>query len=186
MALLNSRPHAVPVLPDKLADPRQAAEILGAFAPPDLGDAPDPAGTWPTREPAAERLERVRALRSDLMAVVEATDAEETARRWEALTARTSDHTFVLTFAGPTPGVRQVSGDPLTGRILASVAELVRDGNWSRIRVCGSDECRGVFYDTTRNRTQRWHSYELCGNRANVAAFRARKNPASTAAARPS
>jgi predicted RNA-binding Zn ribbon-like protein len=33
---------------------------------------------------------------------------------------------------------------------------------------------RGV-YDTTRSRTQRWHSYELCGNRANVAAFRARE-----------
>lgn len=44
-----------------------------------------------------------------------------------------------------------------------------------RIRVCANDGCRAVFYDTTRSRTQRWHSYELCGNRANVAAFRARE-----------
>ncbi len=35
-------------------------------------------------------------------------------------------------------------------------------------------ECDEVFYDTTRSRTRRWHSYESCGNRANVSAYRAR------------
>ncbi|WIX80405.1 CGNR zinc finger domain-containing protein [Amycolatopsis carbonis] len=30
--------------------------------------------------------------------------------------------------------------------------------------------------DTTRSHTRRWHSYELCGNRANVASHRARKS----------
>ena len=59
---------------------------------------------------------------------------------------------------------------------MAAVADILRDGTWKRMRVCANDGCRAVFYDATRSRTQRWHSYELCGNRANVAAFRARGN----------
>lgn len=70
-------------------------------------------------------------------------------------------------------------GDPLVGGLVTSVAELVREGAWTRFRVCGNGNCRAVFYDTTRSRSQRWHSYELCGNRANVAAYRTRKRTAA-------
>ncbi|MFF4955535.1 CGNR zinc finger domain-containing protein [Streptomyces sp. NPDC001222] len=55
------------------------------------------------------------------------------------------------------------------------MAELMADGTWSRIRVCDNEGCRHVFYDTTRSRTQRWHSYATCGNRTNVASYGARK-----------
>lgn len=68
----------------------------------------------------------------------------------------------------------QVSGDPVLGGIVLTVAGLVCDGLWPRLRVCANHACREVFYDTTRSRTRRWHSYELCGNRANAAAYRAR------------
>ncbi|MEO3773386.1 CGNR zinc finger domain-containing protein [Micromonospora sp. B9E7] len=46
------------------------------------------------------------------------------------------------------------------------------------MRICGNEMCSHVFYDTTRSRTQRWHSYERCGNRTNVAAYRARARSA--------
>ncbi|WP_327287782.1 CGNR zinc finger domain-containing protein [Streptomyces sp. NBC_01198] len=164
VALLNSRPHAEPLLPDRLDDQQAAAEILQSYRLPDAGEL------------TAERLDRVRALRADLMAAVEAADADRARRRWEALSAHVSGITFRLDFADGTPALSQVTGDPLLGGIVAAVADILRDGTWQRVRVCANDGCRAVFYDTTRSRTQRWHSYELCGNRANVAAFRAREN----------
>jgi predicted RNA-binding Zn ribbon-like protein len=164
VALLNSRPHADPPLPDRLDDPPRAAEILGSYG---LADA---------AELTAERLDQVRALRADLMAAVDAADADEGRRRWDDLSASVAGLAFRLDFADGTPALAQVAGDPLLGGIVAAVADVLRDGTWTRLRVCANDGCRAVFYDTTRSRTQRWHSYELCGNRANVAAFRAREH----------
>jgi predicted RNA-binding Zn ribbon-like protein len=158
--LLNSRAYAIH--DDKLDSPAPAAEILGAFGTP---------------SPSAAQLELVRALRSDLMAVVSADDPADTTRDWAAFSGRVSDVRFQQNFstAGSVQLV-QVTGDPLVGRISTAVAELVNAGMWSRIRLCANHECAKVFYDTTRSRTRRWHSYEICGNRANVAAYRARSN----------
>ncbi|TDD37501.1 zf-CGNR multi-domain protein [Nonomuraea terrae] len=170
VALLNSRPHATPVLPDTLDDPESAWRILGPF------------GLSGGEQVSDEQLDAVRALRSALMTVVEGTDEEDTARGWEAVTATVESVTFRHLFSGGEVALRQVTGHPLVGRIAAVVARLVQDGTWSRIRICGNERCRAVFYDATRSRTQRWHSYDLCGNRANVAAYRARKSTSRTAA----
>lgn len=67
-------------------------------------------------------------------------------------------------FHGHVQAVR-TAGDPYVGEVVLAVAELVRAGDWSRIRVCANDACASVFYDTTRGRTRRWHFYEICGNR---------------------
>ncbi|MEV4756031.1 CGNR zinc finger domain-containing protein [Micromonospora sp. NPDC049559] len=161
--LLNSRPHATPTLPDTLDDTGQAGAILAPFDP-DVRETLTPA-----------RVERVRAVRDDLMAVLAAGSSGQTAQSWTALTQHASDLTFQQTFAPDgQPRLRQVTGDPLVGRIVLTVAELVRDNTWSRVRICANEMCSHVFYDTTRSRTQRWHSYESCGNRTNVAAYRAR------------
>ncbi|MGI5521458.1 CGNR zinc finger domain-containing protein [Micromonospora sp. CA-259024] len=161
--LLNSRPHATPALPDTLDDPGQAGAILSPFDPT-AQDAPTPA-----------RLERVRAVRDHLVAVLAADTPTQTAQAWTMLAEHASDFTFRQTFtAAGKPQLQQVAGDPLVGRIVLTVAELVTANTWSRLRICGNEMCSHVFYDTTRSRTQRWHSYELCGNRTNVAAYRAR------------
>ncbi|WP_204041766.1 CGNR zinc finger domain-containing protein [Acrocarpospora phusangensis] len=160
--LLNSRPYAN--LGDKLDDPARAAEVLRPFGHDGVI--------------SAERLGLVRALRSDLLGLVGADDPGA----WAALTGRASAVTFLQDFS--TPGrveLRQVTGDPVAGRITREVADLVSAGNWSRLRFCANDECQEVFYDTTRSRTRRWHSYEYCGNRTNVAAYRARSAEASRA-----
>ncbi|WP_078877695.1 CGNR zinc finger domain-containing protein [Streptomyces sp. 150FB] len=165
--LLNSRPHANPVLPDKLDDPQAAKRILAPFGPSAAAG------------PSSEQLALVRALRTDLMDVIDTPDAEEEARGWDTLTAHSASAEFRQTFSADGARLRQVAGDPLVGGLVTSVAELVREGAWTRFRVCGNGNCRAVFYDTTRSRSQRWHSYELCGNRANVAAYRTRKRTAS-------
>ena len=56
---------------------------------------------------------------------------------------------------------------------LAVLHAALADGTWSRVRLCALEACHSAFYDATRSRTQRWHSYAMCGNRTNVAAHRA-------------
>jgi hypothetical protein len=162
VALLNTRPHATPTLPDALDNPATAAEVLALFG--------QPAGVPLT--PA--RLDQIRAVRADLMAIVGAADPEH---GWTNLSMDVSEATFRHAFSARGEArLEQVSGDPIIGRIALDVAQLVRDNTWSRIRACANEQCRHVFYDTTRSRTQRWDSYETCGNRVNVAAYRARSN----------
>lgn len=165
--LLNSRPHAGPAMPDALDDPDRATELLHPFGQP--ADTP----------PAPDRLDRVRALRADLMAVLDNPDGP--APGWARVTDHAAEVSFRQTFApGPQARLHQVTGDPVIGGIILAVAELVAVGTWARIRACANEQCQHVFYDTTRSRTQRWHSYEMCGNRANVAAYRARSSRART------
>jgi predicted RNA-binding Zn ribbon-like protein len=161
--LLNSRPHAIHA--DRLDDREHAAGILAQFAPADV--ATD----------AAQSIEALRAIRSDLEAIVTATDRHEIAEGWRQFAARTSDVAFRYDFtAAGDLAMRQVAGDPVFGGVARAVAELVSSGTWSRVRFCANPSCEGAFYDTTRSRTQKWDSYDTCGNRINVASYRARQS----------
>jgi len=53
-------------------------------------------------------------------------------------------------------------------------ANFFSSADYSAIRKCENPECILFFYDTSKNRTRRWCSMGLCGNRAKVAAFRER------------
>jgi len=58
--------------------------------------------------------------------------------------------------------------------IAVSLAELLTQHNWRRVKVCHNDGCRWAFYDQTRGNTRRWCSDLTCGNRDKVRRFRAR------------
>ena len=62
-----------------------------------------------------------------------------------------------------------VAAMALTGVVIAYGTE--------RLKRCGADDCDDVFVDTSRN-TSRRYCADRCSNRANVAAFRARKRAA--------
>jgi predicted RNA-binding Zn ribbon-like protein len=59
-------------------------------------------------------------------------------------------------------------------RVLASTHSLVRAGVWNRLKVCPNDDCAWAFYDESRNRSRRWCSMNVCGNRHKVRAYRDR------------
>jgi predicted RNA-binding Zn ribbon-like protein len=63
----------------------------------------------------------------------------------------------------------------LLAEIAASLAELLAQHNWRRVKVCANDGCRWAFYDETRGNTRRWCSDLTCGNRDKVRRFRARQ-----------
>lgn len=158
--LLNSRAYAN--LGDKLDTPELAVNVLRPFGHADEGIS-------------SQRLDLVRAVRADLLRLADAHDPADPAADWAAFSGRVSAITFRQDFSRPgRVQLRQCTGDPVVGRIAQAVGDLVASGNWSRVRFCANDECSEAFYDATRSRTRRWHSYEICGNRNNVAAYRAR------------
>ncbi|MCD9025492.1 CGNR zinc finger domain-containing protein [Cohnella silvisoli] len=59
--------------------------------------------------------------------------------------------------------------------IAASFAQMLADGEPSRIRICDNPNCLWVYYDDTRNRSKRYCDDKMCGNLMKVRRFRARK-----------
>ncbi|HET6817935.1 MAG TPA: CGNR zinc finger domain-containing protein [Mycobacteriales bacterium] len=72
---------------------------------------------------------------------------------------------------------------PLADRMAVEAAmafvDVVRQGELDRLRVCDADDCEDVLVDLSKNHSRRYCS-NACGNRMNVAAFRARSRSGST------
>ena len=70
------------------------------------------------------------------------------------------------------------SDQPLAERMAVEAAmalvDVIRSGELDRLRVCAADDCDDVLVDLSKNRSRRFCE-RGCGNRANVAAYRARK-----------
>ena len=59
--------------------------------------------------------------------------------------------------------------------IVQSAANLLLEGDLSRLRQCAAGDCAWLFLDTSRNHSRHWRSMPSCGNRAKVREFRERK-----------
>lgn len=75
--------------------------------------------------------------------------------------------------------IHAIDGDrPLAARIRVETAmamvDVIRSDEMSRLGVCADPDCNGVVLDLSRNRSRIFCS-AACGNRAAVAAYRARK-----------
>ncbi len=55
-----------------------------------------------------------------------------------------------------------------------ALVDVIRAGELGRLRVCAADDCDDVLVDLSKNRSRRFCE-KGCGNRANVAAYRARR-----------
>ena len=69
-------------------------------------------------------------------------------------------------------------GAPLADRIAVdaamAIADVIRSGEFGRLRVCAADDCDDVVIDLSKNRSRRFCSL-TCANRVNVAAYRSRR-----------
>ncbi|MCB1956033.1 MAG: ABATE domain-containing protein [Rhodocyclaceae bacterium] len=65
--------------------------------------------------------------------------------------------------------------DQLLVLVAAPVADLLAASDWGLVRQCENPQCTIWFYDRTKAHRRRWCSQAACGNRAKVAAFRARQ-----------
>lgn len=82
-----------------------------------------------------------------------------------------------LTIRGDGTIVLMAEGDQTPGlaRLVAPIPAAVADGSWARLKICPDDACLWAFYDQSRNRSRRWCSMEVCGNREKTRAFRERQ-----------
>ncbi|GAB3670091.1 CGNR zinc finger domain-containing protein [Actinocorallia lasiicapitis] len=71
------------------------------------------------------------------------------------------------------PGSR--IGEHLAVEMGMALAQVVAAGEIDRLRVCAADGCGRVLVDLSRNRCRRFCDSKTCGNRAHVAAYRARR-----------
>ena len=136
--------------------------------------------------PAAGDVPAVHDLRTRLRAVLDHRDAE-------ALAAGAADLLAPgLGTVGLAPDERgrwQWCARPRPGADLADrlalltgvgVLGALRTLGPERFRDCASETCSGVFIDTSRPGRRRYCMPDLCGNRANVAAYRARRKAAES------
>ena len=68
---------------------------------------------------------------------------------------------------------------PLATRMIVEAAmaftDVIRAGELDRLKDCAADDCEGLVFDLSRNRSRRFCS-TTCGNREAVAAYRARQS----------
>jgi predicted RNA-binding Zn ribbon-like protein len=72
---------------------------------------------------------------------------------------------------------------PLADRMAVEAAmafvDVIRSDELERLRICAADDCEDVVVDLSKNRSRRFCD-SGCGNRANVAAYRARRAQGAT------
>ena len=76
---------------------------------------------------------------------------------------------------GGSPSLKPQAGgiDGLRGHLVAVAFAAMVDGSWARLKTCRN--CRWSFYDESKNRSARWCSMQLCGNRLKTRAYRRRQ-----------
>lgn len=157
-ALVNTRPHMG--LDDTLVDGTAVDHIVRAFA----GNS---------NRSSETDVSVVIRLRDALARAIE-DDASASDEAWAEISELVGAATVrrVFTPAGVT--LQPLAGDPVIAGIAESIHAIVEADSWSRLRTCANHLCNSVFFDSTRSRTQKWHSDETCGNRSRVSAYRAR------------
>lgn len=73
--------------------------------------------------------------------------------------------------------------DGAVGRLLAIAFLAELDGSFRRLRACQDPACTSILFDRSRNRSARWCSMAVCGNRNKVRRFRERERAVAHAEA---
>lgn len=165
--------------------------LLSAVALVNSAEEPD---TLTTREQLAEffttqgysgrfdgddaELEAVRALRPTLRALL-TSSRDDAVVEVNRLLAESSALPRLVRHGDLDWHIHAVADDsPLATRIVVETAmsmiDVIRADELSRFDVCADPDCNGLALDLSRNRSRRFCS-TTCGNRAAVAAYRARK-----------
>jgi hypothetical protein len=108
-------------------------------------------------------------------------DEAASARATKTLDAAARDAGLELRFSPRSPARFEATASGAAGALgrllgIAFVSEIT--GTWSRLKECGDETCRSVFFDRSRNRSGRWCSMETCGNRNKARAWRQRQGRA--------
>ena len=129
-------------------------------------------------------LEAVREIRERLRAVWTATDRAEAATLVNAILRETATTPYLVKHDALDWHLHMTEPSaPLAHRIGAEAAmgllDLIRTDNLGRLKTCAAPDCAALLVDLSRNSSKRYCDTGNCGNRANVAAYRARRRETS-------
>jgi predicted RNA-binding Zn ribbon-like protein len=116
----------------------------------------------------------------EALAALIASASGETAstRRWVTILNEAARRVRLGVRLHPDDGYRLVAEgvgvDRPVGDLLVRVMGAMAAGTWPRLKVCANPDCRRAFYDASRNRSARWCSMAVCGNRMKGRAYRER------------
>jgi predicted RNA-binding Zn ribbon-like protein len=99
-----------------------------------------------------------------------------------AFTATLADFPLVAGPHGLNPADRGRPVRAAFGRVVAGYAHAVATGDFARMRQCPAGDCSWVFWDSSAKGARKWCTMGVCGNRAKVRAYAARRStrPAPT------
>ena len=128
-------------------------------------------------------VEAVREIRERLRAVWAAGDRAEAAALVNAILRDTATTPYLTKHDELDWHLHMTEQDaPLANRIGAESAmgllDLIRTDNLARLKTCAASDCDAVLVDLSRNSSKLYCDTGNCGNRANVAAYRARRREA--------
>jgi len=72
----------------------------------------------------------------------------------------------------------EAQGDGITAvlaRVVCDVARARTLGTWDRLKLCPAEDCLWAFFDSSKNRSRRWCSMNVCGNRTKTRSYRRRR-----------
>jgi predicted RNA-binding Zn ribbon-like protein len=146
--------------------------LVGWMAEQGLLEAGSPAGAADLRH-AVELREAVRAI---LLAHANHDHDEEAPGAVLDAAARRGHLHVAFAGDGSSRLVAEADGvDGALGRLMAIAHAAQSDGTWERLKACPWHTCQWAFYDHTKNRSGRWCTMDVCGNRAKAAAYRRRR-----------
>jgi predicted RNA-binding Zn ribbon-like protein len=188
-----SEPGGREAAPEPLALVQAFANTVaeeGHFRWEAIGD-PDSLRSWLSRrglladgervgEADVARTKEVRKALRSLLAANNGREADAAAIR--ALNLATERARLTVRFGADgratlEPGAGGVDG--ALGRVLAAVHASMEEGIWGRLKSCANATCGWAFYDRSKNRSGRWCSMEVCGNRTKTRAYRRRRQGTS-------
>lgn len=132
-----------------------------------------------SRRRTRSELEAVRALRPRLRAIWSAdedTAAEivNTLLREASALPQLVKHGQWTAYHIHATTAEQPLADRMAVEAAMALVDVIRSGELDRLRICAADDCDDVLVDLSRNRSRRFCEAG-CGNRTNVAAYRARQ-----------
>ncbi|MDQ1010378.1 putative RNA-binding Zn ribbon-like protein [Streptomyces sp. V4I23] len=93
-----------------------------------------------------------------------------------ALDALLADAPLRVTVSPSGEAALRPSGPPtLLARVAEAVATGAADGTWMRLKACEADDCQWAYYDRSPAARSRWCSMAVCGARAKMRTYRARR-----------
>jgi predicted RNA-binding Zn ribbon-like protein len=163
------RPHGQGV--ERLPDTQALAEFVTAWQ-------------WTgSRTGDQAELDEVRALRPKLLRIWQG-DEDEAVEIVNGLLREAGALPQLVRHGSWDYHLHATSADaPLAARMAVEAAmamtDVIRMKELDRLRVCAADDCLNAVVDLSKNRSRRYCD-SGCGNRANVAAYRARRAPAAS------